>query len=95
MRMSTVFRKVTNGCRSQWGRDRFAAVRSVVNTGKRQGLSASGHREGAFSYRLSIRTGLSNYDSPGYRTLEFQASSWHKVNIIDGPSRLEKVSGTD
>jgi transposase len=40
MRMSTVFRKVTNGFRSQWGRDLFAAVRSVVNTGKRQGLSA-------------------------------------------------------
>jgi transposase len=40
IRMSTVFRKVTNGFRSQWGRDLFAAVRSVVNTGKRHGLSA-------------------------------------------------------
>lgn len=40
IRMSTVFRKVTNGFRSQWGRDLFAAVRSVVNTGKRQGVSA-------------------------------------------------------
>jgi transposase len=40
IRMSTVFRKVTNGFRSEWGRDLFAAVRSVVNTGKRQGLSA-------------------------------------------------------
>ena len=40
IRMSTVFRKVTNGFRSAWGRDLFAAVRSVVNTGKRQGLSA-------------------------------------------------------
>jgi len=40
IRMSTVFRKVTNGFRSDWGRDLFAAVRSVVNTGKRQGLSA-------------------------------------------------------
>ena len=38
--MSTVFRKVTNGFRSDWGRDLLAAVRSVVNTGKRQGLSA-------------------------------------------------------
>ncbi len=38
--MSTVFRKVTNGFRSDWGRDLFAAVRSIVNTGKRQGLSA-------------------------------------------------------
>ncbi|BAY80252.1 transposase IS66 (plasmid) [Nostoc linckia NIES-25] len=40
IRMSTVFRKVTNCFRSQWGRDLFAAVRSVVNTGKRQGLTA-------------------------------------------------------
>ena len=40
IRMSTVFRKVTNGFRSEWGRDLFAAVRSVVNTGTRQGLSA-------------------------------------------------------
>jgi len=40
MRMSTVFRKVTNGFRSDWGRDLFAAVRSMVTTGKRQGLSA-------------------------------------------------------
>ena len=39
IRMSTVFRKVTHGFRSDWGRDLFAAVRSVVNTGKRQGLS--------------------------------------------------------
>ena len=40
IRMSTVFRKVTNGFRSDWGRDLFAAVRSVVNTGKRHGLAA-------------------------------------------------------
>jgi transposase len=39
-RMRTVFRKVTHGCRSQWGRDLCAAVRSVVNTGQRHGLSA-------------------------------------------------------
>lgn len=40
IRMSTIFRKVTNGFRSDWGKELFAAVRSVVNTGKRQGLSA-------------------------------------------------------
>ncbi len=40
IRMSTVFRKVTNGFRSDWGKDLFAAVRSVVNTGVRQGLTA-------------------------------------------------------
>jgi transposase len=40
IRLSTVFRNVTNGFRSDWGRDLFAAVRSVVHTGTRQGLSA-------------------------------------------------------
>jgi transposase len=39
-RWSTVFRKVTNGFRSQWGADLFAAVRSLVNTARRQGISA-------------------------------------------------------
>ena len=41
LRWSVIFRKVTNGFRSDWGRDLFAAVRSIVNTGKRQGFSAS------------------------------------------------------
>jgi len=40
IRMSVIFRRVTNGFRSEWGRDLFAAVRSVVNTGKRPGLTA-------------------------------------------------------
>jgi transposase len=40
LRMSVIFRKVTNGFRSDWGQDLFAQVRSVVNTGMRQGLSA-------------------------------------------------------
>jgi len=40
LRFSVIFRKVTNGFRSDWGRDLFADVRSVINTGKRQGLSA-------------------------------------------------------
>jgi transposase len=40
LRLSVIFRKVTNGFRSIWGRDLFAAVRSIVNTGKRQELSA-------------------------------------------------------
>ncbi len=39
IRLSAIFRKVTNGFRSNWGRDLFAAVRSVVNTGSRQGHS--------------------------------------------------------
>jgi transposase len=40
LRWSVIFRKVTNGFRSDWGRDLFAAVRSIVNTGKRKGFSA-------------------------------------------------------
>src|SRR6266511_2880265 len=40
IRMSTVSRKVTTGFRSAWGRDLFASFRSIVNPGKRHGLSA-------------------------------------------------------
>lgn len=40
LRMSVIFRKVTNGFRSDWGKDLFADVRSIINTGKRQGMSA-------------------------------------------------------
>jgi len=39
IRMSTVFRKVTHCFRSDWGRDLFADIRSVINTGKRHNLS--------------------------------------------------------
>lgn len=54
IRMSTVFRKVTNGFRADWGRDLFAAVRSIVNTGKRQGLSAYQAIQKALSPRVSL-----------------------------------------
>jgi transposase len=50
IRMSVIFRRVTNGFRSEWGRDLFAAVRSVVNTGKRQGLTAYQSIQQALSY---------------------------------------------
>jgi transposase len=40
LRWSVVFRKVTHGFRSEWGAELFAQVRSVVNTGKRHGLSS-------------------------------------------------------
>src|SRR3712207_7658594 len=35
LRWSVVFRKVTNGFRSDWGATLFAQVRSLVNTSKR------------------------------------------------------------
>jgi transposase len=40
IRPSTTFRKVTGGSRADWGADFYAKVRSVLNTGRRQGLSA-------------------------------------------------------
>ena len=39
LRASVVFRKVTNGFRSTWGAHLFAAIRSVIDTGRRNGLS--------------------------------------------------------
>jgi transposase len=57
IRMSTIFRKVTNGFRSDWGKDLFAAVRSVVNTGKRQGLSALQSIQMALSGRSLFQPG--------------------------------------
>ncbi|WP_204150105.1 transposase, partial [Leptolyngbya sp. CCY15150] len=40
LRWSVVFRKVIHGFRSDWGAALFAQVRSLINTAKRQGLSA-------------------------------------------------------
>lgn len=40
LRWSVVFRKVTNGFRSDWGAELFAQVRSLVNSAQRQGISA-------------------------------------------------------
>ena len=40
LRFSVIFRKITNGFRSDWGKELFSYVRSIINTGKRQGLSA-------------------------------------------------------
>ena len=39
IRMSTIFRKVTGGFRSDWGADLYANVRSTLNTGRKQGLT--------------------------------------------------------
>jgi transposase len=40
IRWSVIFRRVTNGMRSSWGAELFAAVRSVVNSGALHGWSA-------------------------------------------------------
>jgi transposase len=39
LRPSVIFRKVTNGFRSDWGADFFADVRSIIDTGQRQDLN--------------------------------------------------------
>ncbi|MBI4780737.1 MAG: hypothetical protein HY785_05380 [Oscillatoriophycideae cyanobacterium NC_groundwater_1537_Pr4_S-0.65um_50_18] len=38
--LRVIFRKVTNGFHSDWGAELFAQVRSLINTAKRQGISA-------------------------------------------------------
>ena len=40
LRMSVIFRKVTNGFRSNWGAKVYANVCSIVATGKRAGQTA-------------------------------------------------------
>jgi len=40
LRPSVIFRKVTNCFRSDWGTELYSGVRSVIDTGQRQGLSA-------------------------------------------------------
>jgi transposase len=40
LRPSVIFRKVTNGFRSEWGATAYAALRSIVETGRRNGRSA-------------------------------------------------------
>lgn len=39
LRWSVVFRKVTNGFRSEWGHEVFSSIRSLVGTGARMGLN--------------------------------------------------------
>lgn len=40
LRWSVIFRKITNGFRSEWGADLFAMIRSLFGTAQRQGISA-------------------------------------------------------
>ena len=42
LRPSTIFRKVTNGFRAEWGAELCGAVRSGIATGRLHGLSALG-----------------------------------------------------
>jgi len=40
LRWSVIFRKITNGFRSEWGADLFAMIRSLFGTAYRQSISA-------------------------------------------------------
>ena len=40
LRPSVIFRKVTNGFRSDWGSELFSQVRSIIGTAQRQGIQA-------------------------------------------------------
>jgi transposase len=57
IRPSTIFRKVTNGFRSTWGRDLYAGVRSVLNTARRQHKSAFAAISDALAGRPLFDTG--------------------------------------
>jgi transposase len=57
-----IFQYVTNGFRSEWERDLFADIRSIVNTGQRQGLSAFQAISRALDPKILIPARLSNYD---------------------------------
>lgn len=56
IRPSTIFRKVTNGFRSTWGRDLYAGVRSVLNTARR-------HRKAAFLAIAETLAGTPMFDT--------------------------------
>jgi transposase len=49
LRPSVVFRKVTNGFRSHWGAESYAAFRSVVSTAKANGRSCFGDLRGTLA----------------------------------------------
>ena len=57
IRPSTVFRKLTNGFRSEWGSDLYAGVRSSLNAGRRQGLSALQAIQATINGELPFRPG--------------------------------------
>ena len=56
LRPSVVFRKVTNGFRSLWGADVHALTRSVIGTGRLNGIAAHQAIENALSGTVSFQT---------------------------------------
>ncbi len=66
LRPSVIFRKVTNGVRSEWGADTYAAFRSVVSTAKANGRSVLNDLRQALAISPKGRnpTRVSNYLPP-------------------------------
>ena len=69
IRMSTDFRKVTNGFRSDRGCYLFAAVRSMMNTGNRHGLPA-------FQAGYARRAGIEGTISRGTRSTRLRRTRY-------------------
>jgi hypothetical protein len=54
---SVIFRKVTNGFRTDWGAKAYAAARSVIATGRLSGLSALAALQAALAAGPILRPG--------------------------------------
>jgi len=65
-----IFRKVTNGLRSEWGADTYAAFRSVVSTAKANGRSALGDLRNV----LAAPSAKHEAAQPGFKQLQFRNS---------------------
>ncbi len=52
-----IFRKVTNGFRTDWGAKAYAAARSVIATGRLSGLSALAALQAALAAGPILRPG--------------------------------------
>jgi len=57
LRPSVIYRKITNGFRSQWGADLFAAIRSVISTGARNQRDPFAAVHAALSAQPILRPG--------------------------------------
>jgi transposase len=57
LRPSVIFRKVTNGFRSEWGAKTYAALCSIVETGRRNGRSALAAIRDALAQSAAVAAG--------------------------------------
>src|SRR5580700_9826142 len=57
LRPSVIFRKVTNGFRSEWGAKTYAALCSIVETGRRNGRSALTAIHDALAQSVAVAAG--------------------------------------